>query len=160
MCDLTDRLNSSIQSLSFSSEIATILDEYLDPVLDKAPFLPESITNSIKSAIVSEADSQVNHIKALILDKINDFASTCSSRRNLGEVEISHMGYQHGRFLANDDTFEALSDAIESITGVVRLLVTHFFNIILRHLVLFVSTFIRSLLLQDTSLIVGRLLWM
>jgi hypothetical protein len=43
---------------------------------------------------------------------------------------------------------------------VVRLLVTHFFNIILRHLVLFVSTFIRSLLLQDTSLIVGRLLWM
>lgn len=118
MCNYTDKLKTSIESLSFSDELSDILDEYLDPALAKAPFIPSSLTANVKSTIVSAADSKVNQVKSFIVTKIDSFATECDARR-LGEIEIDQFGSQ--RLLSSDLTFKDLSDAIESLSGVVSL---------------------------------------
>ena len=125
VCDFTDSLKSSIQSLAFSDELSDILDEYLGPALAKASFIPSSLTANVKSTIVSAADNKVNEVKGWIMAEIDSLFTQCQVRR-LGEIEIDQFGSQ--RILSEDLTFKALSDAIESFTGVVSLLIDILYN--------------------------------
>ena len=117
MCDYTNLLKTSIQSLSFTGVLNTIIDTSLDPVLDKASFLPEDFTNDIKSTIVSAADTKVNEVKNTVVNQIGALIGNCA-RRRLGEIELSRGGSQ--RFPEADLTFNAFAASIQ-VMGVVEL---------------------------------------
>ena len=122
-CDYTKLLKNSIKSLSFMGELNSILDTYLDPVLNRTPFLPGQFSDSIKLAIVSSADAKVNEVKDVVVAKLDAFSGKCA-RRRLGVFEVNEDGSQ--RMLQNDFTFRSLAASI-NIFGVVSLWFLHFF---------------------------------
>lgn len=114
-CDYTNLLKNSIKSLSFTGELNPILDTYLDPVLNRAPFLPEHFSDSVKAAIVFSADAKVNEVKGAIVSQLDALSGHCASRR-LGLTEVEEDGSQ--RMLQKDLTFSSLAASI-NVLGVV-----------------------------------------
>ena len=116
-CEYTDLIKTSIQAFTFSDELNSILDKYLDPVLDKAMILPQSFSDNIKSVIVSAAESKVNEVKDSVNTHLGVLSGNCS-RRHLGSmVEVEQDGAQ--RLLASGLTFADLAVSIQAIDGVV-----------------------------------------
>lgn len=117
MCDYSDFLKTSINDFAFASELNSILDQYLDPILSKAPLLPTSLSNNIKSEVVGAADSKVNEVKTKINNVIDSIP--CSGRR-MDVMEIDQHGQQ--RMMQSDLTFDFLTDELLAFDGVVRLI--------------------------------------
>lgn len=114
-CDYTNLLKNSIKSLSLTGELNPILDTYLDPVLNRAPFLPEHFSDSVKAAIVFSADAKVNEVKGAIVSQLDALSGHCASRR-LGLTQVEEDGSQ--RMLQKDLTFSSLAASI-NVLGVV-----------------------------------------
>lgn len=119
VCDYTNLITTSIQALTFTDELNTIVDMTLNPVIERAPFLPSSFTDNVKSTIVSEAETKVNQVKSTIVAQLNSLLGNCA-RRRLGEMEVHQDGSQ--RMLVGGLNFGDLATSIEVIDGVVRLL--------------------------------------
>ena len=117
-CDYTSLISTSIQALTFSDELNDIVDTTLNPVLDKAPFLPTSFTDNVKSTITSAAQAKVNEVKAAVIAKLNALSGNCS-RRRLGEIEVGQDGSQ--RMLQGGLNLNDLASSIEVVDGVVSL---------------------------------------
>ena len=104
--------------MTFADEINSIIDTHLNPVLDRATFLPEPFTENLKSAIVSAAEAKVNEAKTAVITQIDALVVGCS-RRSLGEiVEVGQDGSQ--RMLQGGLTFGDLATLIQVTEGVVR----------------------------------------
>lgn len=117
-CKYTDLIKTSIQSLTFNGELNSIVDTYLDPVLDRATIFPETFTSSIKTSIVTVAEARVNQAKAEVVAQLDSLSGSCINRR-LGEMEVGRDGSQ--RKLVGGLTFGNLATSIQVIEGVVSL---------------------------------------
>lgn len=115
MCQYADYLKTAINEFAFASELNSILDQYLDPIIPETPLIPVSLTDNIKAQIVSAADSKVNDVKNEIITVIDSIQ--CSGRR-LEVVEVDQYGQQ--RMLQNDLTFDFLAEELLKFAGVVR----------------------------------------
>lgn len=115
-CDYADLVKTSIMALTFTDELNSIVESYLDPVLDSATIFPEEFTDNIKSTIVSAAEAKVNEAKAAVITEIGALIGECQ-RRRLGEIEIGLDGSQ--RRLQGGLTFGGLAASIQVIDGVV-----------------------------------------
>lgn len=112
MCQYADYLKTAINEFAFASELNSILDQYLDPIIPETPLLPVSLTDNIKAQIVSAADSKVNDVKNEIITVIDSIQ--CSGRR----LEVDQYGQQ--KMLQNDLTFDFLAEELLKFAGVVR----------------------------------------
>lgn len=129
-CDYTNLLKSSIQSLSFAGELNTIVNMALNPVIDRASFLPTQFTDTIKSTIVSTAEGKINEVKSTVISQINALAGGCA-RRRLGAMELNEDGSQ--RMLELDMTFNNLAGLIQTqVSNVVSFVSLYMLPIISR----------------------------
>lgn len=115
-CDYTNLIKTSIQALTFSDELNSIVDKYLDPVLDRATIFPVEFTTNIKTVVASAAEVKVNEVKTAVITEIDALMGGCQ-RRRLGEIEVGQDGSQ--RMLQGGLTFGDLATSIEVIDGVV-----------------------------------------
>ena len=152
-CEYTELIKTSITAFTFSNEIDSILDTYLDPVLDKAVILSDSFGDDIKSVIVSTAESKVNEVKSQIITQLDAFFGDCAgAARDLAEIEQD--GSQ--RILTNGLTFANLAASIQATDGVVSSLVLHwrfYFSFIMKHQVLKAYMFSSISMLNDTDIV-------
>ena len=117
-CEYTDFIKTSIQALTFSNQLNSILDTYLDPVLHKAIILPESFSDDVKSIIVTAAESKVNEVKNSVNAQLDVLFGNCVRRRLGNFVEVKQDGSE--RLLTTLSTFTDLAASIQSIVdGVV-----------------------------------------
>lgn len=114
-CDFTTRIITSIQAFTFADELNAIVDNAIDPVIAKAPFLPASFAYNVKSTIVSQASTKVNQVKAAVITRLNTLNGSCS--RRLSETEVQQDGSQ--RMLQTGRKFSDLAGSIQTINGVV-----------------------------------------
>lgn len=117
-CEYTNLIKTSIQALTFTDELNSIIDRYLNPVMSRASFFPESFTNNIKAAIVSTAGDKVNEVKTAVILSLDSLFGNCESRRLSESIDVEQDGSQ--RILQGGLTFSDLAQSIEVINGVVR----------------------------------------
>jgi hypothetical protein len=119
-CDYTNLLTTSIEALTFTDELNTIVDMTLNPVIARAPFLPSSFTDNVKASIVSEAEAKVNEVKTEVISQLNSLLGNCA-RRRLSQMKLNEDGSQ--RMLQGGLNFGDLATSIEVIDGVVSVFV-------------------------------------
>jgi hypothetical protein len=115
-CDSIELITTSVEALTFTDELNTIVDTTLDPVIANAPFLPPSFTDDLKASIVILAELKVNEVKAAIIAEISTLLGTCD-RRRLEQMTLNEDGSQ--RMLQEDLNFAGIAKSIEAIDGVV-----------------------------------------
>lgn len=126
-CEYTNLIKTSIQALTFTDELNSIVDGTLDPVLDRATILPSPFVENVKSAIVVAAEIKVNEAKAAVIAQLDALFEGCEERRQLGErVEVEKDGSQ--RVLIGGLTFADLAPSIEIIDGLVSSLLLQFYT--------------------------------
>ena len=116
VCDYTNLITTSIEALTFTDELNTIVDMTLNPVIARAPFLPSSFTDNVKASIVSEAEAKVNEVKTEVISQLNSLLGNCAQRR-LSQMKLNEDGSQ--RMLQGGLNFGDLATSIEVIDGVV-----------------------------------------
>ena len=115
-CDYTGLIKTSIEALTFTDELNSVVETYLDPVLDSAGIFPQEFTDNLKTSIVSEAEAKVNEAKAAVIAQIDALVVGCQ-RRRLGEIEVGQDGSQ--RMLEGGLTFGDLATSIQVLDGIV-----------------------------------------
>lgn len=117
-CEYTNLIKTSFQAFTFADELNSILDTYLDPVLDKSTILPESFNDNIKSSIVSAAETKAIEVQNAVTARLDALLGSCGRRRLGDTVEVGRDGSQ--RLLTDGLTFGNLAASIQStIDGVV-----------------------------------------
>lgn len=115
-CDYTNLIKTSVQALSFTDELNSILEKYLDPVLGKSTIFPETFTNNLKTSTVAAAEAKVDEAKTAVIAQLDELAGGCV-RRSLGETVLGQDGSQ--RMLTSGLTFGGLAASIQVIDGIV-----------------------------------------